>query len=49
LYGLAGCANYVHVFISHLWHYMTKYECLHRYSQQGWEHWSAAVTSFFFR
>jgi hypothetical protein len=47
LYGLAGCAHYVHVFISHLLHYMTKYECLHRYSQQGWQHWNAAVTSFF--
>jgi hypothetical protein len=49
LYGLAGCTNYVHVFISHLLHYMTKYECLHRYSQQGREHWNAAVTYFFFR
>jgi hypothetical protein len=28
---------------------MTKYECIHPYSQQGWEHWNAAVTSFFFR
>jgi hypothetical protein len=38
LYGLAGCTHCVHVFMSHLLHYMTKYECLHRYSQQGWEH-----------
>jgi hypothetical protein len=49
LYGLSGFATYIHVFISHLLHYMMKYECLHRYSQQGWEHWNAAVTSFFFR
>jgi hypothetical protein len=49
LYGLAGCANYLHIFISHLLHHMTKYECIHRYSHQGWEHWNAAVTSFFFR
>jgi hypothetical protein len=48
LYGLAGCSNYVHVFTSHLLQYMTKYECLHFYSQQGWEHWNAAVKSLFF-
>jgi hypothetical protein len=48
LYGLAGCENYVHVFIGHLLHCMTKYECLHRYSQQGWEHWNTTVKSFFF-
>jgi hypothetical protein len=28
---------------------MMKYECLHHYSQHGWEHWTDAVTSFFFR
>jgi hypothetical protein len=47
-HGLAGCANYAHVFISHILHYMTKYECPHCFSQQGWGHWNAAVTSFFF-
>jgi hypothetical protein len=28
---------------------MTKYDCLHRFSQKGWEHLNATVTSFFFR
>jgi hypothetical protein len=46
LYFFLECANYIHVFISHILHYTTKYECLHWYSQQGLEHWNADVRSF---
>jgi hypothetical protein len=29
--------------------HMRKYKCLHRFSQQGLEHWNTAVTSFLFK
>jgi hypothetical protein len=50
LYGKDGMLNYNHMFYcGHLLKYMRKYKCLHRFSHQGWEHWNASVTSFFFK
>jgi hypothetical protein len=50
LYGKDGMSNYNHMFsCSHILKYMRAYQCLHRFSQQGWEHWNAAVTTFFFK
>jgi len=50
LYSYAGCTNYIHLMSSgHLAEYMFHWCNLHRFSQQGWEHFNSLLKVFFFR
>lgn len=50
MHGFQGCTNYIHLLSSsHIAHYMQKWRCLHRYSQQGWEAMNALYRSYFFK
>jgi hypothetical protein len=50
LYSYAGCTNYIHLLSSgHIAEYMFRWRNLHRFSQQGWEHFNSLLKVFFFR
>ncbi len=50
LYSYAGCTNYIHLLSSgHIAEYMFRWQNLHRFSQQGWEHFNSLLKVFFFR
>ena len=50
VYGREGCTNYTHMLSSsHVMKYMEEWQCLHRFSQQGWEALNALVKAYFFR
>jgi hypothetical protein len=49
LYSYAGCTNYIHLFSSgHIAEYMFRWRNLHRFSQQGWEHFNSLLKVFSF-
>jgi hypothetical protein len=50
LHSHTGCTNYIHMLSSgHIAEYMFRWRNLHRFSQQGWEHFNALLKVFFFR
>jgi hypothetical protein len=50
LHSLFGCTNYIHMLSSgHIAEYMFCWQNLHRFSQQGWEHFNSLLKVFFFR
>jgi hypothetical protein len=50
LYSYSGCTNYIHLLSSgHIAEYMFRWRNLHRFSQQGWEHFNSLLKVFFFR
>jgi hypothetical protein len=50
LYSFSGCTNYIHLLSSgHISEYMFRWRNLHRFSQQGWEHFNSLLKVFFFR
>ena len=50
LHGGQGNTNYIHMIGSgHMYHYMSKWGNLTKYSQQGWEALNALIKLFFFR
>jgi hypothetical protein len=50
LYSYAGCMNYIHLISSgHIAEAMFRWRNLHRFSQQGWEHFNSLLKVFFFR
>jgi hypothetical protein len=50
LWGDSGLTNYIHILSSgHCAEFMTRYGCLYRYSQQGWENMNSVIKSFFFK
>jgi hypothetical protein len=50
LYSFSGCTNYIHLLLSgHIAEYMFRWQNLHRFSQQGWDHFDSLLKVFFFR
>jgi hypothetical protein len=50
LHSQTGCTNYIHMLSSgHIAEYMFRWRNLHRFSQQGWEHFNSLLKVFFFR
>ena len=50
LHSEAGCTNYIHMLSSgHIAEYMFRWRNLHRFSQQGWEHFNLLLKVFFCR
>jgi len=50
LHSHTGCTNYIHMLSSgHIAEYMFRWRNLHRFSQQGWEHFNSLLKVFFFR
>jgi hypothetical protein len=49
LHSQTGCTNYIHMLSSgHIAEYMLCWHNLHRFSQQGWEHFNSLLKVFFF-
>jgi hypothetical protein len=49
LYSYVGCTNYIHLISSgHVAEYMFHWYNLHRFSQQGWEHFNSLLKVYFF-
>ena len=49
LHSQTGCTNYIHMLSSgHIAEYMFRWRNLHRFSQQGWEHFNSLLKVFFF-